>query len=119
MRCFDCHGGNPSTIKKEEAHANRKVHPIINEDISKCQECHPAECGERLAKFDRVAGISEVLVAYSYIPAPDVRSEHPLDIHVSEPDGNPAWLSAMELIGLTCIAGLALTLYIVHKLHHP
>lgn len=119
MRCVDCHGGDPAVIQKEAAHANRQAHPIINEDISKCQECHPAECPIRLAKFDQVAGISDVLVADAYTPAPDVRSERPLDMVAGEPGGNPAWLSVMEIIVLACIAGLALTLFAVHKLHHP
>jgi hypothetical protein len=66
MRCVDCHGGDPFAINKEEAHTNRKAHPIINGDISKCQECHPAECNERLVKFETVAGISDVRVALPY-----------------------------------------------------
>jgi len=118
MRCVDCHGGDPSTIKKEDAHTNRKAHPIINEDVSKCQECHPAECAERAAKFDRVAGISDVLVAVPYLPKPTIRSEHSLDAQTSEPVEYPGWISAMEIIVLALITGFALTVYFVHKKHH-
>ena len=56
MRCVDCHGGNPNVLTQEEAHLNRKAHPVVNEDISKCQECHPAECMERIEKFNQTAG---------------------------------------------------------------
>jgi len=118
MRCVDCHGGDPDAIKQEQAHANRKAHPIINEDISKCQECHPAECNERVAKFDRVAGISYVLVAYAYTPTPYIHSEQPFEAPATEPVGNPAWLSVREVTVLALIAGLALTFYVIHKIHH-
>jgi hypothetical protein len=118
MRCVDCHGGNPSAFKKEDAHANRKAHPIINEDVSKCQECHPAECAERVAKFDRIASISEVLVAVPYQPTPVLSLEQPLEATATEPDKYPGWISAMEIIVLTLITGLALTVYFVHKKHH-
>ncbi|MEW6406341.1 MAG: hypothetical protein AB1649_31545 [Chloroflexota bacterium] len=112
MRCVDCHGGDPTSIKKEEAHAHRTAHPIINDDVSKCQECHPAECRERVAEFNQVAGISEVLVAVPYQPAsiPAVETA-PTEI-------NPAWIAAMEIITLVLITGLVAATYFVHKKHH-
>jgi len=119
MRCVDCHGGDPSSLKQEEAHAGREAHPVINEDVSKCQECHPAECDERVAKFDQVAGISKVLIAVSYQPKPTIISEQSFDVQPGEPVEYPGWISAMEIIALVLISGLALTVYFVHKKHHP
>jgi len=118
MPCVDCHGGDPSIFKQEDAHANREPHPIINEDISKCQECHPAECDERVVKFDSVAGISDVLVAAPYQPKPTLLLEQPLDTQTSEVVEYPGWVSAREILTLALIAGLALIIYFVRKIHH-
>ena len=41
MACVDCHGGDPQATIMEEGHTLRTAHPVINEDISKCQQCHP------------------------------------------------------------------------------
>jgi hypothetical protein len=118
MRCVECHGGDPTSIKKEEAHTNRAAHPIINDDISRCQECHPAECRERVAKFNRVAGISEVLVAVPYQPAaiPAVQQSEAVETAPSEI--NPAWIAAMEIITIVLIASLVAAIYFVHRKHH-
>ncbi|RPJ24039.1 MAG: hypothetical protein EHM33_19105, partial [Chloroflexi bacterium] len=58
MRCVDCHGGDQEAITREAAHFSRAAHPVIDEDVSKCQECHPEECSERVELFDQTAGIS-------------------------------------------------------------
>lgn len=118
MRCVDCHGGNPSALTQAEAHADRKAHPILNEDISKCQECHPEECSERVTKFDQVAGISAVLVAVPYQPKPNLPIEEVQAPLVTEPVSHPAWISFIEVIALILITGLALVIYFVHKAHH-
>jgi hypothetical protein len=118
MRCVDCHGGNPYAFKQEEAHANRMAHPIINEDVSKCQECHPAECDERVVKFESVAGISDVLVAVPYQTRPTLSPELSLDTQPSEVVEYPGWVSAREVLALALIAGLALIIYFIRKTHH-
>ena len=118
MQCVDCHGGNPYAINQEEAHANRKAHPIINEDVSKCQECHPAECDERVEKFDRTAGISSVLLAIPNLPTPGFRSEQPLGMPVTEPVETPARFSVIEIIVPLLIISLTLAIYFFHKTHH-
>jgi hypothetical protein len=68
-RCVLCHGGNPNTLDKEEAHYNRAAHPVVNEDISRCQQCHPADCDEHVVMFRQVAGIKPVYVAVAYTPS--------------------------------------------------
>jgi hypothetical protein len=114
MRCVDCHGGDPSSLKQEVAHASRAAHPVINEDVSKCEECHPAECDERVTKFGQVAGISNVLVAAPYQPMAIVNSEQSQQAQPSEPTENPGWISAMEIITPILISGLVLVIYLVH-----
>jgi hypothetical protein len=118
MGCVDCHGGDPYAINQEEAHASRKAHPILNEDASKCQECHPAECDERVAKFDRIAGISSVLLAIPFQQTPIIRSEQPLGMTVTEPVETPVWISAIEIVVPLLITGLAFAVYFVHKRRH-
>jgi hypothetical protein len=115
MRCVDCHGGDPSSLKQEVAHANRKAHPIINEDVSKCQECHPAECDERVMEFDQVAGISNVLVAVPYQPRSIVNSEQSQQMQPGEPTDYPGWISVMEIIAPILISGLVLVIHFMHR----
>jgi hypothetical protein len=117
MRCVDCHGGDPSSLKQEEAHANRKAHPVINEDISKCQECHPAECDERLVKFDQVAGISEVLVAVPYQPTPAPSADQVPATPGIDTVKYINWISAMEMFMPVLLTGLVLAIYFIHCSH--
>jgi hypothetical protein len=118
MRCVDCHGGDPSSLKQEEAHASRIAHPVIDEDVSKCQECHPAECDERVRKFDQVAGISDVLVAVPYQPGSIVNAEQPQQAQPGEPVKFPGWLAALEVITPLLISGLVLVIYLIHHRRH-
>lgn len=114
MACTNCHGGDPNTLNKDVAHANRAAHPVINDDVSKCRQCHPEECSDRVAIFDQSAGISNVLVAAPYTPSYFA-------------DAVPAWESAedsgsllpiWEVIPLLLVAGLALGIHLVlHRRH--
>lgn len=69
MACVDSHGGNPNTLNKVLAHTQRATHPIINDDVTMCQQCHPEKCFDRVEFFDQAASISNVLVAAPYPPA--------------------------------------------------
>lgn len=109
MACVDCHGGDPSGTTEERAHSNRAVHPVINEDISKCQECHPDECTERVAIFDRSAGISQVRVSASYRPVQE-SGGLPKNTPLEERQG-AAFLSGVT-IPLILFAALALTMFL-------
>lgn len=116
MQCVDCHGGDPYAITQEAAHANRKAHPVINDDVSKCQECHPEECDERVSKFDQQAGISKVLVAEPYQPImPIIVSGQPSAALESQPVKPASWFSAMEIVVLVVIMGLALSVFALRK----
>lgn len=68
MTCVTCHGGDPTAVKKEDAHAFRNPHPVIGNDISRCATCHPDEYSARAEIFDQRAGISNVLIVPT-IPA--------------------------------------------------
>lgn len=115
MRCVDCHGGNPTSLNKEESHTNRKAHPILNEDVSKCQECHPEKCDERVAKFDQVAGISKVLVAVPYQPTIVPVTDDSSMASEDEPVNYSNWIAAMEILSPAVLVSLVLAVYLVHR----
>jgi hypothetical protein len=118
MRCVDCHGGDPTATTQEEAHYDRSAHPVVNEDISRCRECHtdPDECCECVSKFDQVAGINEVrLVSPAPISnAPDLTNGLPA-IEKQEPIN---WLLILEVLPLVVIVSLALSIYVAYKIKH-
>lgn len=114
MACADCHGGNPDTLDKDLAHARRAAHPVINDDVSKCRQCHPEECSDRVAFFDRSAGISDVLVAAPYTPSYSTDTAPAWEIQ----QGSRNLLAIWEFIPLLLVTGLALGIYLVlHKRH--
>lgn len=112
MTCTDCHGGNPETLDKDLAHTQRAAHPIINDDVTKCQQCHPEECYDRVELFDQTAGIGEVLVANPYTPS--FYTEYtgfPLVEKKQKESGNV--LIFWEIISLTMVVGSTLIIYLV------
>jgi hypothetical protein len=118
MRCVDCHGGDSEAITQEAAHLNRAAHPVINEDVSKCQECHPEQCDERVKLFDQTAGISQARVAVPYTPAYSSKDNVGVNPDLSEQKEPDGLLSFWEIILLTVIVGLALIIYMAyHKFH--
>jgi hypothetical protein len=116
MSCVDCHGGDPSATAKEQAHLDRAAHPVLNEDRSKCQECHPEECAERVKLFDQTAGISQVLVAAPYTPTYSIEEDAAVSVGVSRQGQQPgSVLIFWEIIPLVLLAGLALTIYLIRR----
>ncbi len=70
-RCVDCHDGNPATMEKIASHEGLIAYPVINDDMSKCQQCHLQDYAAHVQKFDQIAGISPVIyVAEPYKPIP-------------------------------------------------
>lgn len=114
MSCVDCHGGNPEAVTQETAHLHRATHPIVNEDTSKCRECHPAEYDKRVEMFDQRAGISQIRVAAPYSPA------HPANTtsliastgQTEEQSGGlpVLWITTLLIV----IASLTLITFIIH-----
>lgn len=115
MSCVNCHGGDSLAMTQELAHADRAAHPVINEDISKCQQCHPEECSERLGIFDRTAGIDEVMVAMPYTPRVSVVSAS--SAPAEDREGFIAWMNAWEILPILLLSGAALSAYVIHKRH--
>jgi hypothetical protein len=111
MSCVDCHGGDPTALTEELAHTNRAAHPVVNEDVSQCQKCHPEECYDRVALFDRAAGISEVLVANSF-SAPPVE-----DLPAAPPAAEPAapGYPLEQLIPVVVLVSLTAAVYLVYR----
>jgi len=115
MLCVDCHGGNPKAITQETAHINRAAHPVINDDVSKCQECHPEKSDERVAIFDQLAGIDKVLVAAPYTPR--FTTENPSAVYVQTTQQEPsAWINVWEVIQIVLFISAALMVYIVYRI---
>jgi hypothetical protein len=115
MTCVGCHGGDPTATTKELAHYNRAAHPVVNEDISKCQQCHPEECLERLEIFNSVAGISNVLVAIPYTPS---YSTENIPATPQQEKGPGAWVNALEFMPILLVASIALTIYLANRIRH-
>lgn len=116
MTCTECHGGDPGALTQEEAHLGRAAHPVVNEDISKCQECHPEECDERMDMFDQVAGISEIKVAARFTPA--FRSEIAGQVEETIQQEPVPWIDLWELLPVVLVAGAALLVYAVYRYRH-
>jgi len=115
MTCTGCHGGDPAAITKEAAHANRAAYPIINENVSKCSECHPEQSSERVEIFAREAGISLVMVSQPYKPAHTVAEAYPIPLTENAP--NSKWISAVAGVIFIFIAGLVLAVYILFRVY--
>jgi hypothetical protein len=114
MSCSECHGGDPGALTKEQAHAGRAAHPVINEDVSKCQECHPSECNERVDLFKQTAGIDTVLVAAPYTPVSVAEGQ--VSVPVQNQQGSNPWLNLFELLPIVFVAAAALLAYGIHAL---
>jgi hypothetical protein len=115
MTCVGCHGGDPVAITKEVAHVNRAAHPIINENISKCSECHPEQSLERTETFAREAGISLVRVSTPYqslIPIAEKQS-----FPMTKNAQNARWLPAIAGMFFFLVISLALVVYILFRVY--
>jgi hypothetical protein len=119
MSCVDCHGGDPLATSQEQAHLKRAAHPVLNNDISKCQECHPPECSERVKLFGQNAGISQVLIAAPYSSSYSNKENADVSVEIPQQEqGLRGLLLFWEIIPLALVVGLALTIYLIHHTHH-
>lgn len=115
QRCTDCHSGDPAATDKEAAHSGRSAHPVVNGDISKCQECHPTDCDTYIEKFSQVAGIKPVFVAMK----PDLLSGQPAKITVARSISTPDALTVLiPILAGGALIVLALVAFIIHLRHH-
>jgi len=113
MPCVDCHGGDPTATTKESAHYDRSAHPIVNEDISVCRNCHVEGYVDCVSKFDQVAGIKEVKQASPILitHAPD-RARSLLAIQKQEPVN---WPLLLDILVAFVVISLALTFFAIKK----
>lgn len=100
MSCADCHEGDPTSLVKQDAHADRSAHPVFNGDSQKCLECHPAQQVERVQIFRKVAGVKPVIVHAEYVPPASV----PLESSPSQPQTGRQL--ALTLLGVGLVAVL-------------
>ena len=113
MRCVDCHGGNPAATTEETAHYDRSAHPVINEDISRCETCHVEECADRVNTLDKKVRISEVKEA-TYIPVSSV--SNPTESLPAANEPKPVdWVLVFEIVPVVILGVVALTIYLVNK----
>jgi len=115
MTCVDCHGGDPTATTKEKAHAKRAAHPIVNENITKCQECHPEKGVERVQIFREVAGLSPVIVAAAYVPVLVTESSMAPGLDQKQPATILLW---QEGLALGILVALVLLAVFITKSRH-
>ncbi len=58
VHCTDCHGGQLDTMIKEDAHEGLLTDPLVG-NAALCQDCHPNDYQEHVAKFAQIAGVHE------------------------------------------------------------
>lgn len=116
MPCVACHGGDPAAITQATAHYDRSAHPVVNGDVSKCQECHADECFNQAAKFNEVVTIKAVKLV-SPVPVSNL-SNQTTGLPTFEEQKPLKWLLALEILPLILIIGMALMIYILPKVRH-
>jgi hypothetical protein len=116
MTCVGCHGGDPVAITKEAAHIHRATHPIINENASKCSECHPEQSSERIKTFALEAGTSLVKVSLPYQPSISSAEAQPI-LATARNAQISKWIPAVAGVLLILVAGLVLTIYILFRVY--
>lgn len=117
MTCANCHEGDPNATTKELAHAHRTAHPIINDDVSKCRECHPEKADERVNMFDQMAGISTILVAAPYTSGFITENSSVVPVQITK-QGPSAWIHVAEVIQTVLFISVASIVYIVSRIRH-
>lgn len=112
-RCVDCHSGNPEAFTKETSHVGLIIYPILNGDISRCENCHEQDAQAHVDAFSELAGFSKtVFVAEQIRPA--------LIAQTALPAGG--MLDKKTAIGIavitTVIAGLFMFCFLLNKSCH-
>ena len=113
MSCVYCHGGDPTATTKVEAHYDRSAHPIVNNDISVCRECHVEGCMDCVMEFDRVAGIKQVKLA-APVSGPRASEQIPC-LPAVEKQTPINWLLIFDVLAAILVICLAILFYAVRK----
>ena len=113
MPCVDCHGGDPTATTMESAHYDRSAHPIVNEDISVCRECHVEGCMDCVSEYDRVAGLKEVKVV-SPVPVTHT-SDRARSLPTQQKREPVNWPLLLDVLAVLVVINLALTVFCMRK----
>jgi hypothetical protein len=97
-RCTDCHEGNATSYKEEEAHLGLLRHPQEN-DGAKCKQCHTEDFKQRLDTFDAKVGFDPAVETVAYVPAHTVETGFPETEPQELADKRPWAAGAIVLFG--------------------
>jgi len=111
MTCVDCHGGDPAAMTEEAAHANLAKHPVINDDVAKCQQCHPDQCDERVELFKQTSGISNIRVAVPYTPMAASETSKTIPVTGEQKDKTNPWLNVIEVFTVLVVGTAGFFIY--------
>jgi len=111
MACVNCHGGDSNAITEETAHTNMAKYPVINDDVSKCQQCHPDKCDERVALFKLTSGISKVLVAAPYTPVAASETSGTIPPVTGQQEETPMWFNVIEIFTVLLVSTAGVFIY--------
>jgi hypothetical protein len=116
MACSVCHAGDPTALTMHQAHQSRTAHPVVNEDITRCQACHQEAAVERVHTFHALAGIHSVISSPDvFIPAETIGQ--PINLIVDQ--GQPAVFHPWRLVFLFIFFTILPILAVIHNLIHP
>jgi cytochrome c553 len=113
-RCVDCHAGNPEAFEEKAAHAGLVAYPILNGDISRCENCHEQDAQAHVDTFAALAGYSQnVFVAEQVQPSVVVAQAE----ETSRVTLDAKTLTGISVI-LTVIAGMFVFCFLTNKSCH-
>ena len=116
MQCVDCHAGDPQAITPENAHKGYIKYPVINQDDSRCYQCHPEQAKARVEKFRQVAGIHPVIVASSSFQSVSMTTQSVSNRNKQTQADELFFKSG--IFSLVLVAGLVLTGFIIYMVRH-
>ena len=115
MHCVDCHAGDAQAVTQEAAHKDYIQFPVVNQDDSRCYQCHPELAKARVEKFRQVAGIPTIIVASSYQPVSITRPS--VSNLENQAESNESVFN-VGIFSLILVAGLVITSLIIYMLRH-
>jgi len=99
-RCTDCHEGNSTAIKEEDAHFGVLPHPQEN-DGAKCKQCHTEGLQARIDIFAvERGGFETVVEPVAYVPTQSVETGFPETAQPTLAEKLPWVAGAFVLFGL-------------------
>lgn len=120
--CTDCHHGDADAVLAEQAHVGLIARPACN-CAETCQQCHPDDYTEKVAKFAEIAGIQPTpCVQPTATPTPQAGSAgltSPFPPQASTGLSELARWLGFGLSGAAAIGLLAISIYLYLKGNSP